>query len=103
MSHMFSFNATTIITAVITAIGGWIVANHNDSTSREGIYAEHVQDQWDRIDTLSNQLDKVIQERDDLRAQVEELSNQVKEQSRVIDELNTSINSLKKDMEGRNT
>ena len=92
-----------IIVAIISGIIGsagtvWLqaVKNKGESdkakTSNEGIYAEHTSELLDR-------LDKVISERDDLKAQVMDLRQKVEDQSRVINELTTQIQGLRDDME----
>lgn len=83
-----------IISAGITAAVSLFVAKFNNSTTAEGIYAEHTKDLWKRLDTVSNQLENVTAERDELKDQVQKLQDEVEKQSKLIDELTTQIGSL---------
>lgn len=87
MKHQLLEFFTVGIPAFITALGGWIVGSRNDGTSRENVYAQHTQEMWDRMDKLNEKLDKVTQERDELKEQLQMMSLKMKTLQDSIDKL----------------
>lgn len=87
MRHQLIELFTVGVPAFITALGGWIVGSRNDGTSRENVYAQHTQEMWDRMDELSEKLERVTQERDDLKGQVQAMRLQITTLQESIDKL----------------
>lgn len=72
---------------VVTGIFGvWLQRTKNRGTN-ESVYAEHTEDLFKRLDKITN-------ERDDLKFQVIELKGQVKKLNGVIDSLNEQVGEL---------
>ncbi len=91
LDHLIQYVVPAVIGGALT----WWATSKNDGTQREDVYADHMPEIWSR-------LDKITQERDDLKVQVESLQDQVSKQSatidnqsRIIDKLNKSVNELK--------
>jgi hypothetical protein len=83
-----------IIIAIISGVGGWYANKSKKVSSTESVYAEHTQDLWDRLDKLSNELNSVTKERNELQIQVEQLRKQIEDQSRMIGNLQLEVKSL---------
>jgi peptidoglycan hydrolase CwlO-like protein len=90
------------VTAVLTGAMTYVAASRGNDAKREGIYAEHTQDLWDRLDKVTQDLEARTKERDGLRGQVEELQNKVEIQSKTIDQLNQTIGQLSAQMKDLN-
>ncbi|GEO58464.1 hypothetical protein [Companilactobacillus bobalius] len=73
--------------AVITGIFGVWLQRLKNQGSNEGVYADHTNDLFERLDRITN-------ERDDLKEQVIELKAQVQKLNSVIDSLNKQMGSL---------
>ncbi|WP_025024737.1 hypothetical protein [Companilactobacillus nodensis] len=81
---------------VISALGGafitglfgvWLQQLKNKNNS-EGIYADHIEELFER-------LDKTTEERDGLKGQVSDLTFQLIEQKKVVDSLTRQMGDLK--------
>lgn len=88
---MDSETIRTIISAIVGAIitgvfGVWLQRLKNQG-SNENIYADHTNDLFERLDRITN-------ERDDLKEQVIELKAQVEKLNSVIDSLNEQMGNL---------
>lgn len=83
-----------IIIAIISGVGGWYANKSKKVSSTESVYAEHTQDLWDRLDKLSNELNSVTKERNELQIQVEQLRKQIADQSRMIGNLQLEVKNL---------
>ena len=88
---MDSETVRTIISAIVGAIitgvfGVWLQRLKNQG-SNENIYADHTNDLFERLDRITN-------ERDDLKEQVIELKAQVEKLNNVIDSLNEQMGDL---------
>lgn len=88
---MDSETTRTIISAIVGAIitgvfGVWLQRLKNQG-SNENIYADHTNDLFERLDRITN-------ERDDLKEQVIELKAQVEKLNSVIDSLNDQMGNL---------
>lgn len=73
--------------AVITGIFGVWLQRLKNQGSNENVYADHTNDLFERLDRITN-------ERDDLKEQVIELKAQVQKLNSVIDSLNKQMGSL---------
>lgn len=73
--------------AVITGIFGVWLQRLKNQGSNENVYAEHTEDLFKRLDKITN-------ERDDLKEQVIELKGQVEKLNDVIDSLNEQMGNL---------
>ncbi|MQS88293.1 hypothetical protein [Companilactobacillus mishanensis] len=91
---------------IISAIGGAIVSGIfgvwgqklKNTSSNESVYAEHTDIMWDRLDKITN-------ERDELKEQVIKLNAKIDEQSKIIDQLTrqmSALNSKFQDWESEN-
>lgn len=78
-----------LLSAVVAAVASFLVGKLNSSSSNEGVYAAHFGELLDKIDKLTN-------ERDDLKNQILKLQDQIRTQSKIIDELTKQIKNLKK-------
>lgn len=83
-----------IIIAIISGVGGWYANKSRKVSSTESIYAEHTRDLWERLDKLSNELNSVTKERNELQIQVEQLRKQIADQSRMIGNLQLEVKNL---------
>lgn len=83
-----------IIIAIISGVGGWYANKSKKVSSTESVYAEHTRDLWDRLDKLSNELNSVTKERNELQIQVEQLRKQIADQSRMIGNLQLEVKNL---------
>ena len=83
-----------IIIAIISGVGGWYANKSKKVSSTESVYAEHTRDLWDRLDKLSNELNSVTKERNELQIQVEQLRKQIEDQSRMIGNLQLEVKNL---------
>lgn len=83
-----------IIIAIISGVGGWYANKSKKVSSTESVYAEHTRDLWDRLDKLSNELNLVTKERNELQIQVEQLRKQIADQSRMIGNLQLEVKNL---------
>lgn len=83
-----------IIIAIISGVGGWYANKSKKVSSTESVYAEHTQDLWDRLDKLSNELNSVTKERNELQIQVEQLRRQIADQSKMIGNLQLEVKNL---------
>ena len=83
-----------IIIAIISGVGGWYANKSKKVSSTESVYAEHTQDLWARLDKLSNELNSVTKERNELQIQVEQLRKQIADQSRMIGNLQLEVKNL---------
>jgi len=78
---------SAVVGGVVTGVFGvWLQRLKNKGTN-ESVYADHTQE-------LFKRLDKITQERDDLKDQVIELKGQVKQLNIVIDSLNNQMGNL---------
>jgi len=78
---------SAVVGGVVTGVFGvWLQRTKNKGTN-ESVYADHTQELFDR-------LDKITQERDDLKEQVIKLNNLVQKQSNIIDSLNEQVGKL---------
>lgn len=83
------------IKVIVSAIGGAIVSGIfgvwlqklKNTGSNESVYAEHTDSLWDR-------LDKITDERDELKEQVIRLNAKIDEQSKIIDQLTRQMSTL---------
>ncbi|WP_413627672.1 hypothetical protein R4B61_00275 [Fructilactobacillus vespulae] len=77
-------NFIDIIVAVVTAVGSgtvaWITAKNNSTAQKEGIYADHTEKLFDKLDAT-------IDERDELKEQVSQLKIQVSELTKIVERL----------------
>lgn len=83
-----------IIIAIISGVGGWYANKSKKVSSTESVYAEHTRDLWERLDKLSNELNSVTKERNELQIQVEQLRKQIADQSRMIGNLQLEVKNL---------
>lgn len=83
-----------IIIAIISGVGGWYANKSRKVSSTESVYAEHTRDLWERLDKLSNELNSVTKERNELQIQVEQLRKQIADQSRMIGNLQLEVKNL---------
>lgn len=83
-----------IIIAIISGVGGWYANKSKKISSTESVYAEHTRDLWERLDKLSNELNSVTKERNELQIQVEQLRKQIADQSRMIGNLQLEVKNL---------
>lgn len=90
------------IPALVGGIGGWWATSRNNGTQREDIYADHMPGLWDRLDKITQERDDLKEQVNTLQIEVEKQSLTIKNQSRIIDQLNDSVNELK-DSINRNT
>lgn len=67
----------------IAAVINYASSKSSDSVKREDVYADHTQELFERLDKLTDERD--------------ELKDQVLEQSKTIDTLNTQIKQLRQD------
>ncbi|GKS80739.1 hypothetical protein LPAF129_04240 [Ligilactobacillus pabuli] len=91
-----------VIIAIISGLGGWYANKSKRVSSTETVYAEHTQDLWARLDKLSNELNSVTQERNQLQIQVEQLSAQIEDQSKMIGNLQLEVRKLTNRLESKN-
>jgi len=78
---------SAVVGGVVTGVFGvWLQRLKNKGVN-ESVYADHTQE-------LFKRLDKITQERDDLKDQVIELKGQVKQLNIVIDSLNNQMGNL---------
>lgn len=84
-----------LLSAIVAALGTFLVGKLNSSSTRESVYADHYEQLLTRIDKLTG-------ERDNLKAQIVKLQEQIARQSKVIDELSKQIALLKKEEEQKN-
>lgn len=91
-----------IIVAIITGVGGWYASKSKKVSSTESVYAEHTQDLWGRLDKLSNELNSVTKERNQLQIQVEQLRKQIEEQTKLINNLQLEVQRLTNKVGGNN-
>lgn len=83
---------SAVVGGVVTGVFGvWLQRTKNKGTN-ESVYAEHTED-------LFNRLDKITNERDDLKIQVIELKGQVEKLNGVIDSLNEQMGKLTSKLE----
>ena len=92
-------NWTVIVQSVLTFAGGFVAAYWSfkgsvkkASYSNEGIYAEKTGDLFERIDRLTD-------ERDDLKNQVMKLQDEVQDLTRAVDELKRQLKQDEKERE----
>ncbi|APX72728.1 hypothetical protein M5C72_06375 [Companilactobacillus allii] len=78
---------SAVVGGAVTGIFGVWLQRTKNKGSNESIYADHTQELFDR-------LDKITQERDDLKEQVIKLNNQVQKQSNIIDSLTKQVGNL---------
>jgi len=78
--------------AVVTGIFGVWLQRLKNQGSNENVYAEHTEDLFKRLDKITN-------ERDDLKEQVIELKGQVEKLNDVIDSLNEQMGNLTSKLE----
>lgn len=78
--------------AVITAVFTYRSDKKKDLTNQEGIYADHTEMLWDKIDKQSKTIEKLTQQVEDLRAENAKLVERVQD-------LSAQVTSLSK--EGR--
>lgn len=90
-----------IIIAIISGVGGWYANKSKKVSSTESVYAEHTRDLWERLDKLSNELNSVTKERNELQIQVEQLRRQIEDQSEMIGNLQLEVKNLTNEMGGQ--
>jgi len=78
---------SAIVGAIITGVFGVWLQRLKNQGSNENIYADHTNDLFERLDRITN-------ERDDLKEQVIELKAQVEKLNNVIDSLNEQMGDL---------
>lgn len=87
---------SAVMGGIVTGVFGvWLQRIKNKGTN-ESIYADHTQELFER-------LDKITQERDDLKEQVMKLQNQIERQNELINKQNGIIDSLNKQVGELNT
>ncbi|GAX04054.1 hypothetical protein IWT140_01691 [Secundilactobacillus pentosiphilus] len=95
MNSVFNHFLQYVIPLLIGGAGTWWATTVNDKTKREDVYADHMPEWWDRLDKITQERDDLKEQVNTLQIEVEKQSATIKQQSKIIDQLNESVNELK--------
>ncbi|QLL69802.1 hypothetical protein [Lactobacillus sp. 3B(2020)] len=100
---------TQIATLVVTFLSGggitglftYMQSRRDDRTQREEVYADHMPDLFERLDRLTDEREELKKQNTELSAQVSSLKSQVDSLNSVIDALNRQVAKLTEELKSR--